>query len=186
MDDVVNSHSKGGSGMENLATICSYVLLKKNELQGFKSLQKILYFITASGVPTGLLYSLNSKGPYSSKLDYNIDNLELMGVLRIGKTDDKYRILPGDRAEVLIENRRWLIEKHREMMDSLLENLPEDPLELEFWAAVHYVVDVQKGIYGQMDESEIVKEVNRVLIDYPGERRIIEILNNMCGLGLIR
>jgi hypothetical protein len=96
------------------------------------------------------LYSLHSNGPYSSRLDYSIDNLELMGAIRISQTKSGYRILPGDSAEALVEKGRDLIGKYRERIDYLLERLPENAMELELWATVCYVADVQKGIYGSL------------------------------------
>lgn len=55
--------------MNNLAAIGSYVALRKQGEMDFKAFQKVLYFITESGIPTGLLYSLHSNGQYSSRLD---------------------------------------------------------------------------------------------------------------------
>lgn len=171
--------------MNNLATICSYVALKKRELPGKKAFQKILYFITSSGVPTGLNYSIYHYGPYSSKLDYSTDNLQLMGAIAIENTPHGYKISPGEKSETLVEKGKDLIEKYQERIDFLLENLPEQPMVLELWSTTHYVADMLKTIYENTDEQEIVKEVVRLKKDKFSENQIREALKELQRLGLI-
>ncbi len=171
--------------MNNLASICSYVLLKKKELKGKKAFQKILYFITASGVPTGLNYSIYHYGPYSSKLDYSMDNLQLMGAITVEKQAYGYRIYLGDKSEAFVEKGTDVIEKYQERIDYLLENLPEEPMVLELWSTTHYVADMLKTIYENTDEQEIVNEVVRIKKDKFSENEIREALKELQRLGLI-
>ncbi|GAB7387454.1 hypothetical protein BSNK01_12900 [Bacillaceae bacterium] len=171
--------------MNNLATICSYITLKKKELPGKKAFQKIMYFITASGVPTGLKFSIYHYGPYSSELDYSTDNLQLMGAITIEETAYGYKIFPGDKSEAFVEKEKEWIEKYQERMDYLLEHLPEQPMALELWSTTHYVADMLKTIYEQTDEKEIVREVVRIKKDKFSEEQIREALHHLQQLGLI-
>ncbi|RIW31608.1 hypothetical protein D3H55_15045 [Bacillus salacetis] len=140
--------------------IISYIIKKYGPIKGKKAFQKIFYFLTENGIPTGLTYSLYHYGPYSSKLDTLTEQFELNGAIKLIQKGIGYELIQGDKVDdILSENKD---EKTKDI-DFILDNLPLDnPLQLELLSTTHYAAKVQKEIYDETDIEEVVKEVKRI------------------------
>lgn len=145
-----------------LANITAYVIDSCGEIKGKKAFQKILYFLTETGVPTGLSYTLYHYGPYSPELDFQTHNLELKGAIEVKEQRIGYKIEKGRNADELKNDAM----EYKELIDDVLSKLPfTEPMQLELLSTIHYVAKVQKCIYDILDEDKVVKEVIKIKKD---------------------
>lgn len=142
----------------SLTNLAAYVTSNFGPVKGKKAFQKVFYFLTECGVPTGLNYSLYHYGPYSSDLDYNTEQLELSGAIKVIPKGRGYEIIEGDKAQLLSNNVN--IENSSELINVILKELPLDnPMQLELLSTTHYAAKVQKEIYDETNVDEVVNEV---------------------------
>lgn len=154
-----------------LANIVAKVMYNCNEIKGKKAFQKIFYFLTEAGVPTGLSYTLYHYGPYSAELDFQTDTLELNGIIEVNEYGMGYRITKGKKVDELLVSSS----DYESIIDDVLAKLPiNDPMQLELLSTTHYVAKVQRDIYDIQNEDEIIKEVIKVKKDKFSEYRIRE------------
>lgn len=167
-----------------LTSLAAYVLKKCDKINGKKAFQKIFYFITEAGIPTGLSYTIYHYGPYSAQLDFNTDNLEIEGAISISTQGIAYKIYKGIHAERLAEQAD--IEEYVQKIDGILEVLPIDnPLQLELLSTTHYISKVQKNIYNHLDQDQVVAEVKKIKKNKFTEEKIEEAYTFLYNHGLM-
>ena len=66
-------------------TVVAHVAKKKKAMTR-QELHAVLYFVDATGVPTPWSFRLHHYGPFSEKLDYDLEDLEFKGAITIQKT----------------------------------------------------------------------------------------------------
>lgn len=120
--------------------------------------QKIAYVATALGLPTGLIHTRSSFGPYCRELDEVKKRLSNAGLIQEQKEQNMFRILPGlayekDRNKYIADIQKWdkLIDKTVDLFLRL------DTNKAEIVATVLFVErEMNKGV---MSENDVLQEV---------------------------
>lgn len=146
----------------SLEIIVSYLLKNKGLIHGKKAFQKYMYFIDAKGVPTPLNFRIHHFGPYSTELDYQTDNLELIGAIDVQKHGVGFLIFPGENIGSILNQGKDFIDEYGQMIDTVMQTLPEDPKKLELWSTTHFVASSLNEFYGGESKEEVVAEVKRI------------------------
>jgi uncharacterized protein YwgA len=121
--------------------------------------QKIAYFATVFGIPTGLQYARGPYGPFSPQLKPALTKLannsvvaeQLRGSLievRLGRT------WPDARVAYAAELRQW--DSHIQQVANLMTRMTVH--EAEMAATIHFVVTERERL-GRPTESEVLREV---------------------------
>lgn len=168
-----------------LAGMSAYLANEMGEIPGKKAFQKLFYFLTVAGVPTGLNYEIYHYGPYSSQLDYAMDNLENLGAIDVIEDGAKYRICPGSAADTWMRESQELVTQYHDQFDLVLQKLPRSPLELELLSTTHFMADVLRSVYGDESEEKIIQEVVKVKKDKFPSGRIQQAIATLKELALI-
>lgn len=163
----------------SLDALVSYLSVKKGTINGKKAFQKYMYFLNASGVPTPLNFRIHHFGPYSAELDYQTDNLELVGAIDISANRNGFVISPGKKALRIIEHDQDFITKYQTLIDHILNLLPNEPRVLELWSTVHFVANSMNQYYGGAKKENVIKEVKRIKQDKFTENEISEAFDKL-------
>lgn len=172
----------------NLELITAYVALKKEDIPGKKAFQKILYFLTQNGVPTGLTYRIYHYGPYSSDLDYKTDDLVMQGAINLLEPQGPskmHRIQPGFDAPIMVQRFNQELQMYRETIDRVLDELPDDPRTLELWSTTHFVVGSKKRLGEEVDETTIINAVKEIKGNKFSNSEISSAINSLLHSKLI-
>ncbi|MBC2579860.1 hypothetical protein [Clostridium sp. DJ247] len=159
-----------------LENLVAYVVQQCNTIKGKKAFQKIFYFLTEQGIPTGLDYTLYHYGPYSATLDHKIRFIEEHGAIKVLKIGNRYDITIGEMTNQLANDK--YINEYKKKIDAILDILPLDnPLKLELLSTTHYAVLLQKEIYDSNDVNLIVEEVKSIKNDKFSVKEIYDAYN---------
>ena len=131
---------------------------------GRTTFQKIAYFLTEEGIPTGLHYERGSYGPFSAQLKPLIGRLMNHNVISENRRGQMLEITPGptygDARILYMENlKEWapIIEK----VADLFLRMPRTN-DAELAATVHFVARELRHVFGrQPNEQEVLEEVRR-------------------------
>jgi O-acetyl-ADP-ribose deacetylase (regulator of RNase III) len=131
---------------------------------GRTTFQKIAYFLTEEGIPTGLRYERGSYGPFSAQLKPMIGSLMNHNVISENRRGQMLEITPGptysDARTLYIENlKEWapIIEK----VADLFLRMPRTS-DAELAATVHFAAKELRPVFGrQPTEQEVLEEVKR-------------------------
>lgn len=108
---------------------------------GKTKMQKLVYFLKASGVPLPFDFDIHYYGPYSQELAEEMDWLEVLGLVdsaRDGNVGVDYR--PGDAMEEAMSRYREYLEKHSAAIRRTIEVFKDMSVrDLELHATVHFV-----------------------------------------------
>jgi uncharacterized protein YwgA len=131
---------------------------------GRTTLQKIAYFLTEEGIPTGLLYERDSYGPFSAQLKPLIGRLMNHDVVSENRLGRMLEITPGptyrDARTLYIENLKEWAPSIEKVADLFLR-MPRIH-DAELAATVHFVAKQLREAFGrQPTEQEILEEVKR-------------------------
>lgn len=146
----------------SLSAAVSYLASRKQIIQGKKAFQKFMYFIDAKGVPTQLSFRIYHFGPYSSELDYQTDNLELIGAITVGKNGEKFTIQLGDKVDDILKKEADFISQHSSTIDSVISLLPDEPKVLELWSTTHFVANSMYKMNQEFNKSVVIDEVKKI------------------------
>ncbi|MCL6574950.1 MAG: hypothetical protein K6T64_02270 [Kyrpidia sp.] len=151
--------------MMGLGALAAYVTMRQGQIKGKKAFQKIFYFLTSSGIPTGLTFRIYHYGPYSSALDYEMDNIHMQGAITMEQEQNgrflAWTIQPGPQAQDMIAEDQ-IVKEYKSKIDDLLSILPDDPKTLELWSTTHFVI-VSKKRYGKnADPESVIKTVQEI------------------------
>lgn len=158
----------------SLKASVAYLIEKKKVIHGKKAFQKYMYFLDAVGVPTPLVFRMYHYGPYSSKLDYESDYLELVGAIKIEKNNDRYGyvIKAGHRVKEILDEEKQFIKIYKDKMDKIIDSLPDDPRQLELWSTTHFVARTLQKYYDVFSKSKVAMEVKKIKKDKFTEQEI--------------
>lgn len=150
----------------SLEAISAYVTAQKGTIYGKKAFQKIMYFITEKGVPTGLTYRIYHFGPYSSELDYQTDDLVMQGAIQVEQQGDlpvsTFLIKPGSMAEGIVNGEKSNLAPYVNLIDSVLSVLPKEPKTLELWSTTHFVVQSKRKFGDEVTQESVVESVKDI------------------------
>jgi uncharacterized protein YwgA len=123
-------------------------------------LQKIVYFATVAGLPTGLEFQLGSYGPFASDLKAAVGRMQNNGILTEQPRGKMIEIRTGpalDDARVSYQDQ---LDKWGDLIDGLVDLAARfDTKTAEIAASVHYAA---QDLYKQLDRRPTVAEV----VDY--------------------
>ncbi len=125
--------------------------------------QKIAYFATELGLPTGLHFSRGSYGPFASELKPLISRLVDNGVLREEMIGRMFAVRPGPT----FREARGSYRRQIQQWDAIIERVADLFLRLktqdaEIAATVHCAAQgLAKGTNTRPTEMDIFEEVNR-------------------------
>jgi O-acetyl-ADP-ribose deacetylase (regulator of RNase III) len=128
---------------------------------GRTAFQKVAYFVTASGVPTGLRHERGSYGPFSAEIKSLIARLENNGLVREEKRGRMFVVSPGPtyrdaRERYKGDLRNWAPAIER--VADLFVRLPRIT-DAEVAATVHFVTKEFEQSCGQVSEREVFDEI---------------------------
>lgn len=130
---------------------------------GRTTFQKIAYFATESGLPTGFNYERGSYGPHARGFKAVITNLVNQGLIEENKFGRMFRVKPGptfaDARQLCADNlARW-----EEIVDRVADLvLRMQTRDAEIAATVHYAAKALAGHTGtKPQEIAVVREVMR-------------------------
>ena len=130
---------------------------------GRTTFQKIAYFATASGIPTGLRYERGSYGPFARELKGLITRLVNNGVVQERRLGQMFAVKPGPTYP----DARRAYQEHLQSWRPLIEKIADLFLRMrtadaEAAATVHFVAASLKHSLKRMpSESEVLAEVMR-------------------------
>lgn len=108
------------------------------EVLGKKAAQKMFYFFEREGIDLNLRYGIHFYGPYSSKLDDEMDVLESEGYLSINTNGPTHIIEWGERDA---ENDS-LSDKEKEIVEYVMQKFGhKSPLDLEALSTMDYIAN---------------------------------------------
>lgn len=149
----------------NLELLTAYVAIKRKNIPGKKAFQKIFYFLTENGIPTGLSYRIYHYGPYSSDLDYKTDDLVMQGSINLLEPQGHSKanhIIPGFDAENMVAKFSDELQSYSEIIDRLLHDLPSDPRTLELWSTTHFMVGSKRRLGEEINKETIIDAVKEI------------------------
>jgi O-acetyl-ADP-ribose deacetylase (regulator of RNase III)/uncharacterized protein YwgA len=133
------------------------------------AVQKIAYFLTEAGVPTGLKFRRGSYGPFSPDLKRalaNLQNHQLVVERQVGKT---FRVSPGptyrDARSVYMSELKGWSEQIERVADLFLRLSSTDDMEIA--ATIHFATMELASSKESVDEIEVLDEV----LDWKKKRR---------------
>jgi uncharacterized protein YwgA/O-acetyl-ADP-ribose deacetylase (regulator of RNase III) len=130
---------------------------------GRTAFQKIAYFATDSGLPTGLRYVRGSYGPFASELKGLVTKLVNNGLLQENKIGRMFAVRPGPTHK----DAKELFRKDLERWDPLIERIADLFLrvgthEAEVAATVHFAAQsLVLGGGSEPSEMDVFEEVKR-------------------------
>ena len=130
---------------------------------GRTAFQKIAYFATESGLPTGLRYGRGSYGPFAPDLKGLATRLVNNGLLQENKVGRMFVVRPGPTHE----DARELYRKELEHWDPIIERIADLFLrvrthEAEIAATVHFAAQsLALGAGNEPSEMDVFEEVKR-------------------------
>jgi O-acetyl-ADP-ribose deacetylase (regulator of RNase III) len=158
---------------------------------GRTTFQKIAYFLTESGVPTGLRYQRGSYGPFSPEIKRLIGSLMNHNIVVEQRLGRMFEITPGPtyadaRALYLDKLRTWA--PTIEQVADLFLRMPGTH-EAELAATVHFTAkDLRQTTQKRPTESEVLDAVKRWKVRRRPpleERDVADTIRNLNLLGWI-
>lgn len=148
----------------SLQALVACLAQKKGQINGKKAFQKYMYFLDAKGIPNPLTFRIHHYGPYSYELDYQTDNLELIGAIQVSTSSygGGFLITPGSNAQKLIDESKDFLDKYENKIDEVLEVLPDKARDLELWSTVHFVAKSMANYFGGATKQKVVAAVKEI------------------------
>jgi uncharacterized protein YwgA len=151
--------------------------------------QKIAYFATASGLPTGLHYQRGSHGPFASDVKSHITKLANNGLLREEQSGRMFVLMLGPTYE----DTARLMQSFLEAWETLIERVVDLFLRIrqtdqaEMAATVHFAAsELAKEAGNKPTETDVLREV----MDWKQRRKSPleenEVAKTIRGLGILR
>jgi O-acetyl-ADP-ribose deacetylase (regulator of RNase III)/uncharacterized protein YwgA len=128
---------------------------------GRTSFQKIAYFATESGIPTGMSYRRGSYGPYAPELKALIARLVNNGLIREERRGRMLVVKPGSTFTDACRAYQRELAQWKETIDSVADLFMRMRTEeAELAATVHFAAkDLASRRTEQPDEMEVLREV---------------------------
>lgn len=130
---------------------------------GRTSFQKLAYFLTEVGVPTGLSFQKASYGPFSSGLKPQIARLQHNGLIQEERMGQMYRVRPGSAYRDALAAFRPQLKGWSEPLTRVLDLfLRTDTKQAEIAATVHFAAThllADEASAGAVTEHDVVDAV---------------------------
>ena len=128
---------------------------------GRTRLQKLAYFLTACGVPTGLAFVEGSYGPFSQGLAPMLRQLVNNGVLAEVRLGPMHAVKPGVAFEDARAHHRRAVEQHEQAIARVADLLARlDTRHTELAASVHFAAGTLRSQLGRdPTEREVLEKV---------------------------
>jgi O-acetyl-ADP-ribose deacetylase (regulator of RNase III) len=158
---------------------------------GRTTFQKIAYFLTEAGIPTGLHYERGSFGPFSPEIKRLIGRLMNHNLVTEQRRGQMFEIALGptypDARTLYMENLRAWAPAIERVADLFLR-MPRTH-DAEIAATVHFAAkDLQKALNRRPSECEVLEEVKRWKVRRRpplSDREIAETIRHLNLLGWI-
>lgn len=126
-------------------------------------LQKLVYFATQAGIPTGLKFDAASFGPYSPDLNRNIGRLQNNGLADERQVGRMFEVRVGHTYRDAVERHREQMEPWRAAVDRTVDLLARmNTNTAEVAATVHFSAMILQGELGRRPSaSEVIDAVER-------------------------
>lgn len=130
---------------------------------GRTRLQKLAYFATVAGVPTGLEFVEGSYGPFAHDLTKMLSRLVNNGVLSEERLGRMLAVRPGPTFEDTITRYRKAIQPYEETIQRVVDLLARlDSQRTEMAASVHFAASSLTSQTGRRPtEREVLEKVRR-------------------------
>ena len=157
---------------------------------GRTRLQKLAYFATAAGVPTGLRFTEASYGPYADGLKPALTRLVNNGVLIEQKIGRMLAVQPGPSFTDAAARYHAKITPHEEAMQRVTDLLARlDSDETELAASVHFAATALRSELGRTpSELEVLRRIQhwkRRRVPPLNDRDVVAAIRDLAALGWI-
>ena len=128
---------------------------------GRTTFQKIAYFATESGIPTGLHYSRGSYGPYAADLKRHVTALVNNGLIREERLGRMFAVCVGPTFQDARRAYADQLERWRDAMDKIVDLFMRmTTRQAEIAATVHFAAaELRLGGAARPSESDILDQV---------------------------
>ena len=128
---------------------------------GHTIFQKLVYFASQTGIPTGLEFERNNYGPFARKLKSHIARLQNNGLAIEEQRGNLFEIRVGPTYPDAVENYRGRMEAWRQAVDRTADLMARmNTSTAEVAATVHYVAAELADQYGRRPTAaEVITEV---------------------------
>lgn len=128
---------------------------------GKKALQKLVYLIQEKGVKLDYEYCIHYFGPYSSTLDYSIQSLERLGIVKLKRQGLSSLIIPNSIQDLLIEEDvHQLSPMDLRVIEYVLDNFAgKSPKELELITTTDFAAKEITRKKGYATREDIINGV---------------------------
>lgn len=131
-------------------------------------LQKIVYFATMAGLPTGLEFRRASYGPFSSDLKAAVGRMQNNGILTEQPRGNMIEVRSGSALDDARVSYNDQLTKWSELIDRLVDLAARfDTKSAEIAATVHYAA---QDLHGQLGRNPTVAEVVTYVEDWKRRR----------------
>jgi O-acetyl-ADP-ribose deacetylase (regulator of RNase III) len=151
--------------------------------------QKIAYFATESGLPTGLHYQRDSYGPFSPEVKPLVTKLVNNGLLREERRGSMFVPMPGPTYE----DTARLMRSYLEVWETLIERVVDLFLRIrhtdqaEIAATVHFAAsELSKETEDKPTETDVLREVMEWKQRRKPPLEEVEVAETIRGLGVLR
>lgn len=136
---------------------------------GRTAFQKIAYFATESGIPTGLQYRRGSFGPYAADLKRHITALVNNGLIREERLGRMFAVRVGQTFEDARRAYQDQIERWRSTIEKVVDLFMRmNTKQAELAATVHFAaMELKDQTEGEPSESDVLHQV----MDWKQRRR---------------
>lgn len=138
----------------NKKAFLSALLAELGEVNGKKSLQKLVYLARAFGLETGYSFRFHYYGPYSDELASDFESLlENQEVKLIEKGSYKYKV--SDQFSENVVKKQVLKEDEQRKIRKLISTFGnKNPSELELYATIYFIDYNEKVVFGKSPAKE--------------------------------
>lgn len=165
----------------------SYLISRLGKINSRKSLQKLVYFIEAAGVPLEYNFRMHLYGPYCEELTYDIPDLESEGVIAACEGERGWTVYkPGEMVGYYLTESSIDFGRYKELIDKVVDEFGSElPDELELLATTHKVAQDLQELFG-FNENSVIKSVFKIKKEKFSEDRIGNAIERLSKAELLK
>lgn len=150
----------------NRKSFLTALLAQLKEINGKKSLQKLVYLARAFGLETGYSFRFHYYGPYSDGLASDFEYLlETNQAKLVENSRYKYRVSDSFIQEAAAQHELGADEQ--EKIRKLIKTFGDKtPLELELYATIYFIDHHEKYVLGNSSAEDVLKKTYNVKPKY--------------------
>ncbi|MCX8559045.1 macro domain-containing protein [Mycolicibacterium mucogenicum] len=148
--------------------------------------QKLVYFASQTGIPTGLEFERNSYGPFSAQLNRHVARLQNNGLAVELKSGNMFRVLVGPTYRDAVDSYRESMEQWRPAVDRTVDLMARmNTTTAEVAATVHYAAaDLADELGRRPTASEVIAAVEEWKIRRKPAVHRADIVDALAVLGM--